>query len=121
MVNITVVSPEDLDRVLDSVSKQFPCLEAGELRNGNTLEQAIEIAQSYVDDFRPFTYDDVGLPVSSKVERKAFREWVSNNNIELWHGNMPGTKGFRGMSFRPFKVDALGNKTFAKYSEEVES
>lgn len=118
MVNITVSTAEELDRVLRILRGEAPL---GEPAEGNTLEEAIEIAQSYIDAFQPFTYDDVGLPVSRKEERKSFRAWISGRDILFWQGNIAGSKGFRGMSFRPFRIDESGNKIFARYPEETES
>lgn len=80
----------------------------------NSLDEAIELAKQFKANFQSFTYDDIGLPVEKRSERKAFRDWASHNDIAEWQGNKLGTRGFQGTQFRPFYLDGNGHEILSE-------
>lgn len=84
----------------------------------NTLERAIIIAQTFVEDFLPFTYYDIGCG-KKRTYRDEFCRWASKNSIEFSQPSIPGQKGFGGMTFYPYFIDdKTGEKVLAEYPAE---
>ena len=85
---------------------------------GGILEKAKAIAEDCVEQFVPFTYDDVGLPIEKRNYRAPFRAWAESNNIEYKHVKGPGKSGSQGKIFYPFYLDESGQEVLATFPKE---
>lgn len=115
---VTVDTEEELRKVLRSIEPSDRGKSVVLSDSADPVETAISIAESFVEDFVPFTYEDVGLSLDKRNYRSKFRDWAQESNIEYRRVKTSGKSGSQGARFYPFKLDETGQKLMAAYPAE---
>lgn len=91
-------------------------------KKNTVLEEAFKIALRYIDEFIPFSYNDVGLKYSRWYQR-AFKAWVEQQKLNLIfkRTRLSGRGGSQDGLFYPFKLDENGKRIYAVMPTEKET